>query len=68
MDAKYTAEQIAYWFITYNQRFVETNEADLIAPLKLQKLLYYAQGSSLALNGYSLFDDTLFDDIPVAGA
>ncbi|MDR1291855.1 MAG: DUF4065 domain-containing protein [Clostridiales Family XIII bacterium] len=59
MSAKYTAEQIAYWFITYNQKFVEMNESDLISPLKLQKLLYYAQGSSLALNGYSLFGDPL---------
>jgi uncharacterized phage-associated protein len=59
MDVKYTAEQIAVWFITHNQRLVDIHEADLISHLKLQKLLYYAQGSSLAFNGYPLFEEPL---------
>jgi uncharacterized phage-associated protein len=57
--AKYTAKQIANWFIMHNQGLVKKNEADLITNLKLQKLLYYAQGASLALNKYPLFNDPL---------
>jgi uncharacterized phage-associated protein len=55
----YTAEQIAQWFILHNQRLVEKNEADLLSNLKLQKLLYYAQGTSLALNGSPLFAEAI---------
>jgi uncharacterized phage-associated protein len=57
--AKYTASKVATWFINHNQLFVNKEEADLLSNLKLQKLLYYAQGSSLALNDYPLFDDTI---------
>jgi uncharacterized phage-associated protein len=56
---KYTAQDIADWFVIYNQKFVETEEAELITPMKLQKLLYYAQAAFLALKDVSLFDDEI---------
>jgi uncharacterized phage-associated protein len=36
-----------------------TDDDEPITPLKLQKLLYYAQGASLATNGRSLFQEDL---------
>ncbi|RMD63362.1 MAG: DUF4065 domain-containing protein, partial [Planctomycetota bacterium] len=37
----------------------KSKEPELITNLRLQKLLYYAQGWSLALRGEPLFDETL---------
>lgn len=50
-----TAYQIAQFFLhhAYN------GEKDQISNLKLQKLLYYAQGYSLALLGRPLFEDAI---------
>ena len=56
---KYTALDIAGWFIDFNMKFVATEEAELISPMKLQKLLYYAQGAFLAIDGTALFDDEI---------
>lgn len=50
----YNASTIAKWFIAW----AEADEADL-SNLKLQKLLYYAQGHALALFGRSLFKDEI---------
>lgn len=50
----YTASTVAKWFIAY----AEADEADL-SNLKLQKLLYYAQGHYLAEYGSPLFDDAI---------
>jgi hypothetical protein len=33
---KYTALDIAGWFIDFNMKFVATEEAELISPMKLQ--------------------------------
>jgi uncharacterized phage-associated protein len=57
--AKYTAGQIANWFLAYNRQFEATCDAELLSNMKLQKLLYYAQGSFLALEGYPLFSDDI---------
>lgn len=54
----YPAATIAKWFIAWSEAD-ETGEADL-SNLKLQKLLYYAQGNYLATNeGNPLFDDRI---------
>ena len=49
---KYEAMTLAKWFVAY----ADADDAD-ISNLKLQKLLYYAQGHFLACNGEPLFDD-----------
>lgn len=38
---------------------IEDDESDLLTNLKLQKLLYYAQGCHLAIFGEALFDDKI---------
>ncbi len=50
----YSALTIAKWFVAW----AESEEADL-SNLKLQKLLYYAQGHSLAVTGQPLFSDPI---------
>lgn len=48
----FNAEDIATWFISeFNKK------DDVITNMKLQKLLYYAQGLSIKYNGCTLFDD-----------
>lgn len=59
MEAKYSAKDIAKWIIFNNQTDVDNGSGDLISNLKLQKLLYYAQGVFLAVNDYPLFDDDI---------
>lgn len=49
----YTANQIADWFLAS----IDRDAGDSITHLKLQKLVYYAQAWSLALNGEPLFDE-----------
>lgn len=57
--AKYTAKQIAQWFINKSAIEAESGRGDPIGNMKLQKLLYYAQGASLALKGKKLFEDKI---------
>lgn len=54
MAGKYTAMTIARWFIAW----AEAEDADL-SNLKLQKLLYYAQGHHLARTGEPLFPEAI---------
>lgn len=49
MERKYSADEIAKWFI--NEIHPE--------PLKLQKLLYFSQGFSYAFNDEELFSDEM---------
>ncbi|WP_126245392.1 Panacea domain-containing protein [Chitinophaga rhizosphaerae] len=49
----YTANQIASWFLAYT----DTHAGDTISPMKLQKLIYYAQAFHLVQ-----FDKPLFND------
>ena len=42
MKGKYSALTVAKWFLWYNDKILEEEDADLISNLKLQKLLYYA--------------------------
>lgn len=50
----YTAMTIAKWFIAWGEA-----EDDELSNMKLQKLLYYAQGHHLARTGEPLFGDEI---------
>lgn len=52
------ALDVAKWFLVRNVE-EEANGADGISNLKLQKLLYYAQGCTLALTNEPLFDESI---------
>lgn len=54
MSANYQAMTVAKWFVAW----AEAEDADL-SNLKLQKLLYYAQGHHLARTGKPLFRETI---------
>jgi len=55
----HTALQVAEWFLAHNRIMEAEAGAERISNLKLQKLLYYAQGSFLAITGKPLFDDEI---------
>lgn len=55
----YKADYIAEWFLARNRRDLIDGSDEAISNLKLQKLLYYAQGCTLALTGDPLFDDEI---------
>lgn len=53
MAKKYTVTEIAYFFLSK----IDSEKGDSITPLKLQKLVYYAQAWH-----YTVFNEPLFDD------
>ena len=55
----YSAKDIAKWFIVHNRLVMLDADADYISNLKLQKLLYYAQGAVLAIKGKPLFREKI---------
>ena len=55
--SKYKAEEIAEWFLNKNRTQMNFEDSEYITNLKLQKLLYYAQGHFLAKNDRPLFTD-----------
>lgn len=57
----YSALDIAKWFINYNLKLrnIDNEDIDYITNLKVQKLLYYAQGSILALENKLLFTEDI---------
>jgi len=55
----YDAKDIASWFLTYNDKVMIDGDSDYISNLKLQKLLYYAQGTYMALKDKCLFKDDI---------
>lgn len=55
MSADYSAFDIANYFLWKAQE----NEQELLSNMKLQKLVYYAQGLHLALNGTPLFKERI---------
>ena len=59
----YKAIEISKWFLAKNNAEHKINAGDGeyegISPLKMQKLLYYAQGIHLALHDIPLFDDPI---------
>lgn len=55
------ATDVAKWFLYRNKIDYDLGYTDeLISNLKLQKLLYYAQGCVLALTGKPLFDEEIY--------
>lgn len=58
-EAKYSASAVAQWFLAENNRRMHEGDSDYITHLKLQKLLYYAQGCYVAETGNALFGDTI---------
>lgn len=57
--AKYSAKEIAIWFLRRNRIMKDEFDADSISNLKLQKLLYYAQGCYLAIMNEPLFSENI---------
>jgi len=56
---EHTASIVARWFLNYNKLKTSEEGAELISNLKLQKLLYYAQGCFLAFYDRPLFKDEI---------
>lgn len=54
-----SADNVARWFLSRNRLRSLSGEPDFISNLKLQKLLYYAQGIHLALYGKALFAEPI---------
>ncbi|MCI5892103.1 MAG: DUF4065 domain-containing protein [Clostridiales bacterium] len=55
----YSAIDIANWFLSENRRRMVEEDSDYITHLKLQKLLYYAQGCYLAIKNKPLFKENI---------
>lgn len=56
----YKAVDIANWFIKRAIQDVQTNGGEYITHLKLQKLLYFAQGCYSAMEGKPLFKEKIY--------
>lgn len=57
----YTVSQIADWFIARSRaEVIIDDDAEPITKMKLQKLLYFAQGVNLAVYDERLFDGKLY--------
>lgn len=54
---RYKAKDIAEWFLNKNRVQMNFEDSEYITNLKLQKLLYYAQGYFLAKKDVPLFDE-----------
>ena len=59
IEWRHSASDVAKWFLQRNYLQMEAEDAEYISNLKLQKLLYYAQGIYCAITGERLFDDNL---------
>lgn len=53
----YSAKNIAEWFLNKNRILMNFEDSEYITNLKLQKLLYYAQGYFLAKKDTPLFKE-----------
>lgn len=56
----YSARNIADWFIQRATQDVLSNGGEYISHLKLQKLLYFAQGCYAAMEGHPLFKEKIY--------
>ena len=54
-----TADNVARWFLSRNNLKFLAEDTEYISNLKLQKLLYYAQGIHLAVYGRILFEEPI---------
>ncbi len=59
MVGKYSASMIAKWFLAYNRKVMSDGDSEYISNLKLQKLLYYAQGTYYAIKDQLLFSEPI---------
>ena len=57
---KYSVFDIVKWFFNENRKRMNFEDSEYITNLKLQKLLYYAQGYNLARRDNVLFNDDFF--------
>ena len=57
---QYTARNIGDWFIQRAIQDVNSNGGEYITHLKLQKLLYFAQGCYSAMEGHALFNEKIY--------
>ncbi|WP_312637385.1 type II toxin-antitoxin system antitoxin SocA domain-containing protein [Oscillibacter sp.] len=55
----HTASDVAKWFLAHNRSVMDDGDSEYISNLKIQKLLYYAQGTFLAINDRPLFKDDI---------
>lgn len=55
----HSAAEVAKWFLAHNREVMEAEDSEYISNLKLQKLLYYAQGTFLAVTDEPLFSDRI---------
>lgn len=55
----HSAIDVSRWFLRRNAIENKNGGADDISDLKMQKLLYYAQGMSLAMRDTPMFEDTI---------
>lgn len=58
-SGEYSALDIANWFINRSAEDAEDNLGEYITPLKLQKLLYFAQAMHIILKNKVLFNDRI---------
>ncbi|WP_179874437.1 Panacea domain-containing protein [Bacillus sp. AFS002410] len=56
----YSALEVAKWFLVRNNAAINEFGSENLTHLKLQKLMYYAQGIHLAYTSEELFSDELF--------
>ena len=56
---KYTANQLAQWFINRSAMDVDMYSGEYLTNMKLQKLLYFAQCLSYTINDKPLFSDDI---------
>ena len=54
-----TADNVAKWFLSRNKVRSMGTDTEFLTNLKLQKLLYYAQGMHLGYYGKKLFDEPI---------
>lgn len=57
---KLTAYQVSRWFLYRNNANVRQYDGELLTHLKIQKLLYYAQGLFLAYTGEPIFNEEIY--------
>lgn len=56
---KYTALQAAQWFLSHNKMMADDYGAESLSNVKLNHLLYYAQGAFLSIMGRPLFEEDI---------
>lgn len=58
-EIMYSAKEVSIWFLGETRKRVEIEDAEFLTNMKLQKLLYYAQGCFLGIYGTCLFSENI---------